>query len=577
MIKRKLNLYFLVVIIITVLTAGIITSNISTNQYKKQVEDELRAMIGLTSLYIETTENYSEAAKTISKMLSSYTSNNNNIRVTIISSDGTVLGDSESDYLLMVNHLYRSEIRGALDNKIGVSTRKSATTGINYMYLALFTDNLFIRLSYPLINLVSVQQQIFLNTIIGGVFAVILALILSFRFSSAISYPISLLSEHSKQIELGNYQHKINYDGKNKELKNLIETFNEMTNELSLSFNNINSKNLQLDIILNSVNDGIIAIDYNKNILFVNKKLTSFPCFATTVVGANYQTIKSTKIISLIENVIINEKSLYEDLDINDIIFKCYVTTIPFTEGIGVIITLQDITEITKALAIRNDFVSNVTHELNTPLTSIQGFIETLKSGAVSSPDVMMNFLNIIDIEAERLKILINDILTLSSIENSSNSSNIETVHLRVIADEIILLLGNQINEKNITVKNGIDINAVLQMNTDHAKQLLINLIDNAVKYNITGGEIDLFTILAAGHIELHVKDTGIGIEEKHLSRLFERFYRVDKGRSRDMGGTGLGLSIVKHIAMLYKGHVSVKSNIGEGSDFIITFMKPDI
>ena len=235
---------------------------------------------------------------------------------------------------------------------------------------------------------------------------------------------------------------------------------------------------------------------------------------------------------------------------------------------------MQDITRLKRLERIRYEFVSNVTHELNTPLTSIKGFIETLKDGAIKDTAAAMQFLNIIDIESERLSNLISDILTLSSIENDTLISTRERVDLRKISNDALLLLGKNIVENSITVINEIPQDCMVIADSDRIKQLFINLLDNAIKYNRTGGSITLYTKDDANFIEIHISDTGIGIEKKHFDRLFERFYRVDKGRSREMGGTGLGLSIVKHIALLYNGSVSVTSTPGEGSDFCIRLPK---
>lgn len=575
MIKRKLYLYFILIIIIAVFVSSIISSKITTDNYMMQAEQQLRKMIGLASLYLENTaDDFNQSAVSISRTLSEYSEENKEIRVTVISEDGTVLGDSEADYMIMENHIYRDEIKQAVKETIGISVRKSSTTGIDYMYIALKKDNIILRLSYPLDNIALIKKSIYLYTLIGALIAVLIAALLALKLSSNVSLPISLLSEHSKEISKGNYAHTISYNHKKDELKTLIDSYNDMTSELNVAFNRLNSSNMQLDSILNSVNDGIIAIDNNKTILFINKKLHDYELFRTIRKGADISSIKSTKIMSMLENSISSQESYQEELVISSYVFNCFSTVIPFKEGNGAIITLQDVTEMKKAQNIRYEFVSNVTHELNTPLTSIQGFVETLKNGAISDTDAAGRFLDIIDIEAERLKILINDILTLSSIENADEPVQDEPTNIRYVSEQVLMLLRNQISEKNIEVINEISDNLTLPINADRAKQLFINLIDNAIKYNNEKGMITLFAEDISGYVRLHVKDNGIGIEKKHLKRLFERFYRVDKGRSRDMGGTGLGLSIVKHIALLYKGYVEVTSEVNQGSDFIVTLPK---
>jgi two-component system phosphate regulon sensor histidine kinase PhoR len=219
---------------------------------------------------------------------------------------------------------------------------------------------------------------------------------------------------------------------------------------------------------------------------------------------------------------------------------------------------------------IRTEFVSNVTHELKTPLTSIRGFVETLRNGAIYDTSVAPRFLDIIDIEAERLTMLIIDILQLSEIENAKSDTNIEEHDLTGIIIEVLSILAPEADKKGVTLRSNAANKIIVRVNRNRIKQLLINLIENAIKYNKENGSVLVKAVKSEGSLALSVEDTGIGIEEEHLSRIFERFYRVDKGRSRSMGGTGLGLSIVKHIVNLYDGNISVESEPGKGTKFTI-------
>lgn len=220
---------------------------------------------------------------------------------------------------------------------------------------------------------------------------------------------------------------------------------------------------------------------------------------------------------------------------------------------------------------IRTEFVSNVTHELKTPLTSIRGFVETLKNGAIEDTSVAVKFLDIIDIEAERLYTLINDILQLSEIEAMQKDEGIIEMDLRQIIDEVVLILKSSADKKNITLEVSSTPSQIQVIaNRNRIKQMLINLIDNAIKYNVENGKVDIKVEKHNGNTIISIKDTGIGIPKIHHSRIFERFYRVDKGRSRNMGGTGLGLSIVKHIVNLYSGDINIISEPGKGTEFVV-------
>jgi two-component system phosphate regulon sensor histidine kinase PhoR len=241
------------------------------------------------------------------------------------------------------------------------------------------------------------------------------------------------------------------------------------------------------------------------------------------------------------------------------------------TMNTGALAFINDITQVRKLEEMRSEFVSNVTHELKTPLTSIQGFVETLKEGAVNDPSVAEKFLDIIDIEADRLRSLINDILQLSEIESMKQDNEKQLFELCPLVEEVESMLANAASDKNVTLYNQTPSPLMLEADRHRMKQLLINLVDNAIKYNKPGGRVTVWAEIVGPSLEIHVKDTGIGIPSDHTDRIFERFYRVDKGRSRAMGGTGLGLSIVKHIAQLYGGTVRVESEEGKGSEFIVT------
>ena len=256
---------------------------------------------------------------------------------------------------------------------------------------------------------------------------------------------------------------------------------------------------------------------------------------------------------------------------------RLYTSTM-FSEGkcTGALVVIEDITEIKKLEQIRTDFAANVSHEMKTPLTSIKGFIETLQAGAIDKPELARKFLDIMMVEAERLTRLINDILSITKLESGGDNVEITRINLmdiiRYVSEQ---LLKPQAESKNVKIiVNNIDSPAYVMGNRDHVQQLVLNLIENGVKYNKEGGTVTVTVIQDNENINMIVADTGIGIKEEHINRLFERFYRVDKGRSREMGGTGLGLAICKHIVNTMNGHIEVNSKYGEGTEFLVTLKK---
>lgn len=331
-----------------------------------------------------------------------------------------------------------------------------------------------------------------------------------------------------------------------------------------------------LELIINKLPDGVVAIDENLKILIVNP-------FAKEILGLEkdylnkniYELIKDESICNLIEKTIHENYLFSEEFSLNNHAKKVLkITTIPIkfnNNTKGAILLIQDITEIKNLQKIGDEFVSNVTHELKTPLTSIRGFIETLKNGALNDPEVAYKFLDIIDIEADRLSLLINDILTLSEIETMKQDIDITVVLLHEVVNDVLNILQSQADKKNITINTDIEPGLKIQANKNRIMQLILNLVDNSIKYSPEGSWVLIKAYCSGPKTIISVKDSGIEIPPEHLSRIFERFYRVDKGRSRSLGGTGLGLSIVKHIVNLYNGEISVQSEPGKGTEFTIT------
>ena len=242
---------------------------------------------------------------------------------------------------------------------------------------------------------------------------------------------------------------------------------------------------------------------------------------------------------------------------------------------VGAVALVEDITELRRLEQVRTDFAANVSHELKTPLTSIKGFVETLQAGAINQPEMAQKFLNIIMMEADRLTRLINDILSISKLESGDDQVTNERIRLDKMASDVVDMLSIHAKEKEITLHTSIDPDpVVIWGNPDRVEQMLINLVDNGIKYNKPGGSVTVKVFDNEKNVNLLVSDTGIGIAEEHIPRLFERFYRVDKGRSRSMGGTGLGLAIVKHIVMSMNGLIEVHSKLGEGTEFLVTLPK---
>lgn len=346
-----------------------------------------------------------------------------------------------------------------------------------------------------------------------------------------------------------------------------------MKNEDNLKF-----ENMLLNRIMETTSIGIIAVDGNKKILFFNSSAKEI--FDLT----DLMKLDGIKFIEIIRNYTINvyiDNCLKQNLASSHEVYyfsseqkQLQMSFHPFelNSSTGCIIYVQDITSIKKLEQIRTEFVSNVTHELKTPLTSIRGFVETLRSGAINDLSVANSFLEIIDIESERLSTLINDILQLSEIETGHKEDSISSISVLKTVEDVFEMLTPAASRKNITLHKEISSDICLDVNPYRLKQLIINLVDNSIKYNKDNGYVMVSSTETIGKISICVKDSGIGIPPEHQERIFERFYTVDKSRSRKLGGTGLGLSIVKHIVNLYGGNIYLSSEPNKGTRFVIEF-----
>lgn len=501
------------------------------------------------------------------------------VRITIIDMDGTVLGESEESPSDMENHKDREEVKKAMTGESASIVRRSSTLGMDYCYCAVpvRTDSFegVLRVSVPLEELHALRLEYMRSTIFMLAIGVLLIAGLVIAFTRFIAAPIDEVIEAAGKIAEGSYGIRLK-TRQNSQIGKLADSFNWMSGRLEAAVKELKDRNNELEAILRSMRNGVLAINGKDEILFYNDALMNLIGHRGDFLGESiYHLVRSSLIFDVIEKVrdsrdVICEEGQSRTMGQQYLRVTGTVLNREKEQSRSVLLIIEDITDVKKLENMRSDFVSNVTHELKTPLTSIRGFVDTLKQGAIKDEQYARKFLDIIDIEAERLYTLIQDILLLSEIESGSDY-NIQDCDVNGIIDETLNLLQPKIEQKP-------EVDVIFQpepyirpfpCNPDRMKQLFINLIDNAVK-NTEKGSVTVTCRVHNDHLMISVKDTGIGIPKEHLSRIFERFYRVDKGRSRKMGGTGLGLSIVKHIVEMYEGDIFVSSEVGEGTEFII-------
>lgn len=502
------------------------------------------------------------------------------IRLTIIASDGSVLADSGKD-TEFDNHGSREEVVKALNGESASVTRYSKTMQQQYAYSAvpvMIGGSVgVLRVSLPLAELKSLDKGLNRSIWYTLLTCLLAAVILAILFVKVISAPIREVTKAAERISEGDYGIKI-YTREKAEIGRLAKAFNLMATNLKASMHKLTRRNIELEAMLRSMESGVVAIDEANAILFYNQAFAG-------MVGGRSKDYSGKSLYNVMRNAVTFEavdavresgesevREGYLAGGDNEPFRNFRVTAAPLVneehKNLGILLILDDVTQMKKLENIRTEFVSNVTHELKTPLTSIRGFIDTLKGGAIEDADTARRFLDIIDIEAERLYSLIQDILILSEIEQKKDYE-VTACSTDPCIRSVIELLEHNVKEGVTIVYEPAPYIKPYYCNPDRMKQLIINLLDNAIKYT-EKGTITVGCREEGEELILSVADTGIGMKQEDLPRIFERFYRVDRSRSRKQGGTGLGLSIVKHIVELYNGRIHVESKEGEGTVFEI-------
>ena len=589
MIKKiswKLFFTYIIIIIICITFTGILAIISLRNFYINHLSSNLKSNATLVANILEddlATNNLSQIklkTKDLGKELE--------IRITIIDINGIVLGDSEKDPALMENHSDRPEIKEALQGKIGNRIRYSSTLEIDMLYIAIpiIKDDQTLgvaRLSLPLIevnkNISNLRKIIILATAISLVIASIVSLIISLT----ITRPLQEMTKVSQKISKGDFSKKLEINSQD-EVGQLARTLNQMSEDLENKIKVISEDRDKMEVVLSSVIEGIAAIDKEGRIILFNHALENMiDCSSDRVLGKfHWEIIRNNQLNELLKETLQKGQTLTREITLFSPQEKIFhASANPLTEKNkvwGAVVVLNDITEIKKLEKMRSEFVANVSHELRTPLTSIQGFVETLKEGAINDPEKAQHFLKIVEKQSNRLNNLIEDLLHLSKIESQEILMNFQSVNLKELIDQVILEFKEKIEDRKHHIKVNIYPHlSRLKVDPEQIKTVMRNLLDNAIKYTPDKGEISISALEREKDIYIEIADNGMGISAEHLPRIFERFYRVNKDRSRKLGGTGLGLAIVKHIIQAHQGTIGVESKPGKGSKFFFNLPKNSV
>jgi two-component system phosphate regulon sensor histidine kinase PhoR len=505
-------------------------------------------------------------------------------RITVVLPDGRVIGDSDSDPGSMENHGDRPEFIRALAGMTGSSIRYSDTLKERFMYVAVpvrLEGGVAgaVRTSVPLTALDSSLRSMYLRITISGILVAIAAAVVSVLVAKRISRPVEEIKKGVVHFANNDLSYRLPVH-ELEEIGELASVINAMAEQLEDRIETVERQRNEQEAIFSGMVEGLLVVDENERIVRLNPAASGF--LGVDISEAEGRTIqevvRNPYLQKFVGRTLGSAVTVEEDLtlrnDRGEIYVQAHGVQLIRPDGRlrGGVIVLNNVTRLRRLENIRKDFVANVSHELRTPITSIKGFVETLLDGAMRDPVDSANFLNIIGRQAGRMDNIIEDLLLLSGVERGLEESNlrIERVKVHEIISDALEVCDYKAKEKKIRIEVDCAPDMEAVVNEPLLEQAVINLLDNAIKYSEEGGQVRIVTARQAGGITVEVRDEGCGIDKEDIPRLFERFYRVDKARSRKLGGTGLGLAIVKHIMQAHGGSVTVMSTPGEGSTFTL-------
>jgi two-component system phosphate regulon sensor histidine kinase PhoR len=497
-------------------------------------------------------------------------------RATIIDASGKVLADSESNPANMENHATRKEFVAALAGRTGENERRSATLGIPFLYVAVPVSGGAVRLAYPLSDVEAVQAQVRRRLLWGSTIAFFIALLIAASASIWTSRRLERIVDVAARIEQGDLRARVQ-DRPLDEIGRVAAAIDKTAGQVERSFAAVRSSQRQLETLLNSMQDAVIAVSSDGLVQWANQPMDRLVPQHTRLNAPVVETIRDPDFLAAVKAAT-TTKQVKTTRATSIVPGRAFdVTAAPLPDG-GAVAVLRDLTETERVEKTRRDFIANVSHELRTPLTSIQGYSETLLDLSSENSGPNREFLEIIRKNAGRMSRLTEDLLTLARVESGETRFDTEPV------PPIELLHDAEESFREIARSQEVDLQIVetggdtsveslpsVRADREAIHQVFSNLIDNAMKYGRSGARIVLGARAAQRGVEFYVQDFGAGIASEHLPRLFERFYRVDKARSRESGGTGLGLAIAKHIMLAHGGSIRAESELGHGSTFLFT------
>jgi two-component system phosphate regulon sensor histidine kinase PhoR len=505
-------------------------------------------------------------------------------RFTVIQRDGTVVADSEEEPAHMDNHANRPEVEAARTFGTGTSTRYSHTVAMRMMYLVLPVHRDghligYVRTALPLKIIDERLANLRQIVILGASIAATVGLLLSFFVVRRMTRPLTSVTTTAALIAGENYDQQVRARSRD-EIGAIADAFNRLVVRLRERMEALAKEHNQLLAVLGSMVEGVIAVDHDERVVHMNRAAgTMLRTDHDTSVGKPIWEITRVRaVVETIAEATRGEEEVTCEARVveppREQVIEMHASPLRTTDGkeAGAVVVLHDITELRRLEHLRRDFVANVSHELKTPVTAIKGFIETLRDGALDNREQAERFLGIVARHADRLHAIIEDLLSLSRLDQGGEDAELPRTDeaLAEVCQVAVQDCAIKAAEKHISVSIACEATLRARINAPLIEQAIVNLLDNAIKYSKAGSTVWIEATREADWVKLRVRDVGVGIPREHLPRLFERFYRVDKARSREHGGTGLGLAIVKHIALVHGGQVSVESTVEQGSTFTL-------
>jgi two-component system, OmpR family, phosphate regulon sensor histidine kinase PhoR len=580
---RDLFVPIVLLIVIAVSGLGLIAAERMNTLHMESRKESMRGDIQLAGVILEQPVASRDMAQITRK--TSEIGEKTLCRVTVIDEKGVVLADNQHDPATMENHLNRPEIQSASLSEEGFEPRRSDTLKEDLYYMARrvkLPDGscYYVRLAVKLETLNQQKRILYNGIIIVAAGLCVMGGLAAYWIARNRAMSLVELADAARAFSERNFDHRAPAGGKG-EIAELATDLNEMADSLRNLLKETESGKAELLTILASMAEGVIAADADQKILVVNEAATRFlPMETPQVVGRPlWQAVRIDRVIQAAQEAIAGKRSQFELGIINGRNLEITVSPIHSVETAGrvrgLVLVIHDTTQSVRYQELRREFVANVSHELRTPLSVIKGYVETLIDGAMSDPVKGPQFLDTVNRHATQLTNLVNDLLELSKLESQPDLPGRQPVDISLCLKRAVELLYPAAAKKKQELTLEMQPAPLIFGNSDHVERAAANLIDNAVKYTQEGGKIHVSLQHQGSNVYIQVADNGIGIPAEDIPRIFERFYRVDRSRSREMGGTGLGLSIVKHIAQTHGGSVEVSSSVGKGSTFRLRLPTP--